>query len=76
MKRDVLPEVGTNIIVLKAQRSFQAVKAQLKRRNLIFFISETQHNFRNKFFPLVEAQRNCVTAVSFQVKKAQSNFRS
>ena len=41
-----------------AQRSFQPVKAQRKMRNLIFLIFEAHHNFRNKHFDLIEAQRN------------------
>ena len=39
-----LPEVGTNIIISKAQRPFQPVKAQPKMRNLIFLLSDAQRN--------------------------------
>ena len=62
-------EVGTNNIILKAQRnkaqrSFQPVKAQCKMRNFILLTFEAQRNFRN-----------CGTAFSYQVK-AQPNFRN
>ena len=38
-------------------------------RNLIFLISEAQHNFRNKLFDLVEAQHNSLIAeLNFRTK--------
>ena len=43
-------------------------------RNLILLIFEVKRNFRNQLFDSVEAQRNCVTGSSYQVK-AQPNFR-
>ena len=63
----VHPEVGTNNIILKAQRnkaqrSFQPVKAQRKTRNLIFLISEAQRNLRNEVFDSVKVQRNSAIA--------------
>ena len=42
--------------------------------NLNFLLSEAQRNFRNEVFDSVEAQRNCGTVFSYQVK-AQPNFR-
>ena len=46
----------------KAQRSFEPAKAQRKMRNLIFFNSEAQLNFRNELSESVEAQRNSTIA--------------
>ena len=70
--------MGTNKILSKVQRnkvqqSSQPVKALCKMRNLIFLLSETQRNFHNELFDLVEAQRDCGTIFSYQVK-AQHNF--
>ena len=50
----LVSEVGTNNIIPKAQRNkaqrfFQPVKAQSKKRNFIFLSSEAQRNFCNDF---------------------------
>ena len=40
----------------EVQRFLKPLKAQRTVRNLIFLISETQHNFRNKLFNAVKVQ--------------------
>ena len=60
----------------KAKRSFQPVKAQLKMRNLIFVIFETQRNFSNELFDLVEAQRNSAIAERHFRSKLKRNLTS
>ena len=52
------------------QRSFQPVKAQCQMRNLVFLISEAQHNFRNELFDSVDAKRN---SAMFENTKIQRN---
>ena len=75
-----LAEVGTSNIILKAQRnkaqrSFQPVKAQRIRRNLIFLISEAQRNsaiaernFRTKL------KRNLTSAIEISQHDANTAF--
>ena len=59
--------MGTNNIVPKAQH---------KRRNLIFLISEAQRNFRNKLFDSAEAQRNSAIAEWHFRTKLKRNLTS
>ena len=76
-----IPEVGTNNIISKAQRSkaqrsFQPIKAQRKMRILIFLISEAPHNFSNKRFDSVETQRNSAIAERHCLTKLKRNLTS
>ena len=60
----------------KAQRSFQPVKVQRKIRNLNFWISEAQHNFRSELFNSVAAQRNSTIAQWNFFTKLKRNLTS
>ena len=73
--------MGTNNIISKAQRNkaqrfFQPVKEQRKMRNLIFLLSEAQHNFCNELFDSVEAQRNSAIAERHFRAKLKRNLTS
>ena len=77
----LIPEVGTNNIISKAQRnkaqrSFQPAKAQRKMRNLIFLLFEAQRNFRNELFDSVDAQRNSAIAERYFRTKLKRNLTS
>ena len=45
-------------------------------RNLIFFNSEVQRNFRNELFDSVEAQHNCTTEEQHFRTKLKRNLTS
>ena len=62
-----IAEVGINNIILKAQH---------KKRNLIFLITEAKPNFRKEFFDLVEAQRNSAIAEWHFRTKLKRNLTS
>ena len=61
---------------IKAQRSFQPIKAQRKMRDLIFLISEAQRNFCNELFNSVEAQCNSAIAKRHCRTKLKRNLTS
>ena len=68
--------MGTNNIISKAQQSFQPAKAERKMRNLIFLLSEAQHNFRNELFDSAEAQRNSAIVELYFRTKLKRNLTS
>ena len=75
-----LSEVGTNNIISKAQRnkaqrSFQAAKAQRKMRNIIFLLSEAQRNsaIAERYFR-TKLKRNLTSAIEISQHNANTAF--
>ena len=62
------PEVGTNIIISKAQRSFQAGKAQRNFRNKVFDSVEAERHFRTKL------KGNLTSALEISQHNAKTAF--
>ena len=72
----VVTEVGTNNIILKAQRSKEQRSFQPANAQFNFLLSEAQRNFRNELFDSVEAQRNSAIAERYFRTKLKRNLTS